>query len=281
MKLKLITLALGLGLTLSANADRFKDVKVTTKAVAGSIYMLSGYGGNIGVSAGKDGVVIIDDQFAELSDKIKAAIKPLAKEGGKTFLVNTHYHGDHTGGNAKFADHAVIMAHENVRIRLLDKKDPKMLPVLTYKDGIKVHLNDETIHIRHLPKGHTDGDSYVYFEKANVIHAGDLFFQGRFPYIDTDGGGSIKGYQKSVATIIKFAKDDTKIIPGHGKLADKKEYQKFLNMIKETRGWVQTQKHHGLTLQETIKKGLPKQWKSWSWGFITEEKWIRKLWSEK
>jgi len=278
MKLKACLLSCLAILSLSAVGAGFDDVEIKVAQVNKNIYMLTGAGGNIGVSAGNDGLVIIDDQFAELSDKIKAALKPLSK-GNKTFLVNTHYHGDHTGGNAQFSEHAVIMAHDNVRIRLAEKHDETHLPVVTYHDGVKIHLNDEIIHIRHLPKGHTDGDSYVYFENANVIHTGDLFFQGRFPYIDTDGGGSVDGYIAGIKHIVEFAKDDTKIIPGHGELADKKEYQRALDMIVKTRQWVMQQKQSGLSLEQAIENGLPEQWKAWSWAFIDEKKWLSKLWN--
>ncbi len=269
-----------LGLLLASTqvvATGFESVTIKTDKVRGTVHMLSGAGGNIGVSAGKDGLVVIDDQFAELSDKIKATLKPLSSNQ-RMLLINTHYHGDHTGGNAQFADDALIMAHENVRVRLANKHDSKHLPVVTYQEGIKIYLNDETIHIRHLPKGHTDGDSFVYFEKANVIHAGDLFFQGRFPYIDKNGGGSVDGYIASMRHLIEFANDDTLIIPGHGVLANKQEYQRKLDMILQTREWVRQQQQAGKSLEHAIKAGLPKQWKEWSWQFIDEIKWITTLW---
>lgn len=260
--------------------DRFAGVEIDTQAVSGSVHMLVGAGGNIGVSAGKDGILIVDDQFAPLADKISAELDKLGS-GSPKFIINTHYHGDHTGSNAVFNEKhgSTIFAHENVRIRLASAETPvpAALPVVTYQDGLKFHFNDETIHVFHLFAGHTDGDSAVWFENANVVHTGDLFFKDTFPYIDLGAGGTVEGYMASVSAIISRIDDDTKIIPGHGSLATKQDYQLFLNMIQNTHAYVQGLKLEGKTLDEVLAIGLDEKWDAWSWQFINEERWIRTL----
>jgi glyoxylase-like metal-dependent hydrolase (beta-lactamase superfamily II) len=256
------------------------DVEIKVKALAGSVYMLEGAGGNIGVSAGNDGILIIDDQFAPLAEKIAAALGELGSDAPK-YVINTHYHGDHTGSNAFFHEHkgATIFAHENVRIRLSDdeKISTAALPVVTFSDGIKLYFNDETIHVMHLSAGHTDGDSVIMFEQANVLHTGDLFFNGRFPFIDLNSGGTVKGYIASVKMLLQQIDDDTIIIPGHGSLGNKQQYTEFLAMMEQTLAFVQAQKAKGLSLNEVLRAGLDEKWADWNWSFITEEKWIKTL----
>ncbi|GGF78988.1 MBL fold metallo-hydrolase [Alteromonas lipolytica] len=266
--------------TQSVAQDQFAEVKINVTPLNGSAFMLQGAGGNIGVSAGDDGVLIIDDQFAPLAPKISAALGKLATET-PSYVINTHYHGDHTGSNAFFHDTkgATIFAHENVRIRLAndDSIDKAALPVVTFEDGIKIHFNGETLKVFHLANGHTDGDSVVWFEQANVLHTGDLFFNERFPYIDLGAGGTVDGYIKAVETLLTKIDDKTKIIPGHGPLANKADYENFLAMIKATKTWVGKQKAAALTVEQAIEKGLPEQYAKWNWNFITEEKWIKTL----
>lgn len=280
---KLTALAATAALLFTANTqanDRFADVTIKATALKGAVHMLQGAGGNIGVSAGEDGILIIDDQYAPLAEKIAAALGELGSDSPR-YIVNTHYHGDHTGANAFFHEHkdSTIFAHENVRVRLAsdDKVSAAALPVVTYAEGITLHFNGETVHVMHLPKGHTDGDSAVWFEEPDVLHTGDLFFNERFPYIDLNGGGSVTGYIESVKTLLDKTDEDTVIIPGHGPLADKADYQQFLEMIEATREIVLTHKREGKTVEEVVAAGLGKQWQSWSWNFITEEKWIRTL----
>ncbi|GAB3018782.1 MBL fold metallo-hydrolase [Bowmanella dokdonensis] len=260
--------------------DRFANVKIERQHLGDSVYMLTGAGGNIGVSAGKDGVLIIDDQFEPLAEKIAASLADVSQSDVK-YIVNTHYHGDHTGSNAWFKQHhhATIFAHDNVRYRLADKEDhkPAALPVVTYKDGIKFHFNDETVKVMHLPAGHTDGDSVVWFNNANVLHTGDLFFEGRFPYIDLEGGGSVAGYMNNVQRLISMLDENSQIVPGHGKLSGKADYQKFLAMIEETAAFVKERKDAGIALDQIVKDGLEDKWQDWSWEFITEERWIKTL----
>lgn len=280
---KLVALSL---LTLAAYTqadDRFANVEVKAKAVAGSVHMLVGAGGNIGVSAGEDGLLMVDDQYAPLAEKIAKTIAGLGDKAPR-YVINTHYHGDHTGSNAFFHENkgATIFAHDNVRIRLAsgENVDPASLPVVTYKDGITFHLNGETIHVYHLPSGHTDGDSVVWFEQPDVLHTGDLFFRDMFPYIDLGAGGTVKGYIASVETILSKIDDDTKVIPGHGALATKADLQKFVDMIKDTYAYVQAKKAAGMSEEDVLKVGLDDKWASWSWQFINEERWIKTLYPQ-
>jgi glyoxylase-like metal-dependent hydrolase (beta-lactamase superfamily II) len=260
--------------------DRFADVKMTTEHLADSVYMMVGSGGNIGVSAGDDGLLIIDDQFEPLAERISAALDEIVK-GQLRYVVNTHYHGDHTGANdyMHVVRNATIFAHDNVRVRLSNKEDHKHseLPVVTYAQGVKFHFNGETLNVMHLSNAHTDGDSVVMFENANVLHTGDLFFKDRFPYIDIDGGGSVVGYIAGVEKLISMINDDTKVIPGHGPLGNKADLQKFLDMIKQTSATVKQLKITGLPVEDIIDAGLGEEWKDWSWAFINEEKWIKTL----
>ena len=263
--------------------DRFADVEVKATAIKGSVHMLTGAGGNIGVSAGEDGVLIIDDQFAPLAEKIAAQLGQLGSDKPK-YVINTHYHGDHTGSNAFFHSHkgATILAHKNVRVRLADdeKVKPEALPTITYEDGIKIYFNGETLHVMHLAVGHTDGDSVVWFEQPNVMHTGDLFFNGRFPYIDQGAGGNVEGYMDSVKQLLAKIDDETVIIPGHGDISNKQEYSAFLAMISETFSYVKALKQDGKTLDEVKAMGLDDKWADWSWNFINEEKWITTLYTD-
>ncbi len=261
-------------------AQDFDAVEIKSEQVKGSVYMLTGFGGNIGVSAGKDGILIVDDQFAPLAEKISAQLKGIAGKKVR-YVINTHYHGDHTGGNAemKHTHDATVFAHDNVRVRLQNdpKKEAADLPVVTYAEGVKFHFNDETIHVRHLPNAHTDGDSYVYFEKANVIHTGDVMFNKMFPYVDLNGGGTVAGYIRAIEIMLANMNDETRVMPGHGVVADKKDVERFLNMLKQTRRIVLDKKAVGDSVDSIIKQGLGDEWKPWAWQFINEEKWIRTL----
>ena len=226
----LVTAALSFG-------QRFDDVTIATIKLTENTYMLTGAGGNIGVSIGDDGVFIIDDQFAPLSEKILTAIKTLSDKP-LSFVVNTHWHGDHTGGNENMANAgATIVAHDNVRNRLTQPKrdgstNPnEALPVITYNDKLRLHINGESVLVFHVSNAHTDGDSILYFPESNVLHTGDTFFSGRYPYIDLNSGGSVKGYIEAVKRGLMLIDEDTKIIPGHGPLSTKADYESFLKML--------------------------------------------------
>lgn len=261
-------------LMTSAIAQDMSDVTINITAVSGSVYMLEGRGGNIGVSIGEDGVFVIDDQFAPLSDKILAAINTLSQKP-LTYVANTHHHGDHTGGNANMNKAgATIIAHDNVRARLVkripegsDSPVKESLPVLTFNDKMNVHFNDEQIAIFHVDNAHTDGDALLYFTQSNVLHTGDTFFNGRYPFIDLNSGGSIKGYIAAFKKTLLLIDSETKIIPGHGSISNKKEYQTYLEMLETMMEAVQLEIKNGATLdQVTANKALTKKYDDMNYG---------------
>ncbi len=250
---------------------------LTVTAVAGNIHMLEGKGGNIGVSAGEDGLLIVDDQFASEEQKIRAALKDI-NPGPLKFVLNTHVHGDHTGGNEAFGKEAVIIAHENVRKRLVDDEQPKSaLPVVTYEDKVSVHFNGEVIDLIHFPNGHTDTDTVIFFRSSNVVHMGDHFFSGRFPFIDLGRNGSVQGYLDNVAAVLAALPDDVKIIPGHGPLSTKADLQAFHTMIDTCYTAVKEQVKAGADMEAILAKGVPAAYKEWGWRFISEERWLATL----
>ena len=248
--------------------------------------MLEGQGGNIGVSTGEDGILIIDDEFAPLADKIKVALKNLGSDKPR-FLLNTHWHGDHTGGNEIFGKDATIIAQTNVRKRLsVDtillgeavKAAPKgALPIITFDQSLSVYFNGEEIKVIHFPSGHTDGDSVIFFTKSNVVHAGDDFFKDRFPFVDLQSGGSVQGYTRNVGEIIAKLPTDAKIIPGHGSLASLDDFKRFHQMLIETTAIVQDSMKAGKSLEQIKQAGLPDKWKDWGTGFIKTDKWIETI----
>ena len=253
----------------------FANVEIKATHVAGGIYMLEGSGGNIGVSVGSDGILIVDDQFLPLAPKIEAALEKLDK-GALKFVLNTHWHGDHTGGNPHFGRKASIVAHTNVRKRLADKSDtPKeALPVVTFDDSLSVHFNGEEIKVIHLPPGHTDGDSVVHFTKSGVVHMGDQFFNGRFPFIDLGSGGDVAGYVRNVETVLNKLSTGVKIIPGHGALGVREDLEKFQQALAETTGVVRKAIADGKTLEQVKAAGLPEKYKEWGTGFINTSRWL-------
>lgn len=253
-----------------------QDVSIKTTQVSNNVYMLVGQGGNIGISVGEDGIFIIDDQFARITPQITAAIKTLSDQPLQ-FLVNTHYHGDHTGGNENFVKQGVkIIAHENVRKRLIEGERSKAaLPIITFNDRVNVHMNGEDVKIYHVEHAHTDGDALLYFTKSNVLHTGDTYFHKRYPYIDVKSGGSIDGYINAVKKSLSLINEDTKIIPGHGGISNKSELSSFLTMIVDLRSRVQTEIDQGKSEDEIVaNKSITKQYDDlgYSWSFISSEK---------
>ena len=251
----------------------FSDVEIKTIHAAGNIYMLEGRGGNIGVSVGSDGILMVDDQFEPLADKIEAALKKLS-DGQLKFVLNTHFHGDHTGGNEVFGPTAPIIAHTNVRERLKVKLSPEGLPIITFDTSLSIHFNGEEIRVIHFPKGHTDGDSVIFFTGANVVHMGDHFFSGRFPFIDLNDGGDVEGFMKNVEGVIHQLPADVKIIPGHGPLSTLDDLKAFHQMLVETVEIVRQRMADGENLDEIKAEGLPDKWQSWGTGFISTDRWI-------
>ena len=272
-----------LALPALAQQRDFSKIEIKAIPVAGNVYMLEGAGGNIGVSVGKDGLLIVDDQFAPMADKIKAALKGLG-EGKLEFVLNTHWHGDHTGGNEIFGREAHIIAHENVRKRLaagqtlrgtkVDPAPPGALPVLTFGESVSIHFNGEEIKAIHFPKGHTDGDSVIFFTGANVVHMGDQFFVGRFPFVDMESGGTVQGLIENVGKVISQIPANAKVIPGHGPLSTVEDLKAYHRMLVETTDFVRKGMAAGKTLEQLKADGLPEQWKEWGSGFINTETWI-------
>jgi glyoxylase-like metal-dependent hydrolase (beta-lactamase superfamily II) len=270
--------ALTMLLSVGASAQKMADANITVQPAAGDVYMLQGPGGNIGVLATDKGLLLVDDKFAPLAEKIETAMKGIEDKELK-YVINTHYHGDHSGANQYFSHKAPIFAHENVRSRLGSKADHDVesLPVVTYKDGITIYLDKEEIQLTHLPAGHTDGDTYVYFKKANVLHTGDLFFEVGFPYVDLKSGGSVKGYLAGVNHMLAHTPDDVTIIPGHGKLTNKKSLAAFAAMIDFSINKVSKSLAAGKTEKEIVAAGIGEKYQHLSWAFITEEKWLKTL----
>jgi glyoxylase-like metal-dependent hydrolase (beta-lactamase superfamily II) len=263
----------------------FSKVEIKATHVSGNVYMLQGSGGNIGASVGSDGILIVDDQFAPLADKIRAALKDIG--GGKLkFILNTHWHGDHTGGNAVFGPEAPIIAHTNVRKRLTTEQRSEFFnrvtpsapkeawPVITFDESLSVHFNGEEIKAIHFPRGHTDGDSVIFFTGSNVVHMGDDFFAGRFPFVDLESGGDVEGLAKNVEQVIGQLPADVKIIPGHGPLSTLDDLRAYHRMLVETTGVVRQRMAAGKSLDQIKAEGLPDQWKSWGSGFIATDRWI-------
>ena len=224
-------------ISISSAQSRFDGVEITSEKLSDNVFVLFGAGGNIGVSVGDDGVFVIDDQFAPLSEKILAEIKTLSDKPLK-FLVNTHWHGDHTGGNENMTKAgATIIAHNNVKTRLLNPRrdgssNPKeALPVITFKEQLYITINGEPVGVFHVANAHTDGDAMLYFTESNILHTGDTYFKGRYPYIDLNSGGSVNGYIEAVKRGFILVDDRTKIIPGHGTIASKEDYRTFLKML--------------------------------------------------
>ena len=271
-------------------AQDFSKVEIKATRVSGNVYMLEGSGGNIGVSVGPDGILIVDDQFAPLADKIKAALKTLG-EGKLRFVLNTHYHGDHTGGNVVFGPDAPIIAQTNVRKRLSEEQKSKFfnrttppspkeaLPVITFDQAVSVFFNGEEIKVIHFPHGHTDGDSVIFFTGSNVVHMGDDFFAGRFPVVDLEAGGDVEGLTKNVGDIISKLPAGVKIIPGHGPLSDVEGLKQYHRMLVETTDIVRRKMKAGRTVEQIKAEGLPEEWKSWGTGFIKTDVWLQLIYN--
>ena len=252
----------------------YTRIEIETTHVAGNIYMLKGAGGNIGVSVGPDGILLVDDQFAPLAEKIRTALKELSERPLK-FLLNTHFHGDHTGGNVIFGAEAHIIAHTNVRKRLqMESPAKEGLPVLTFDDSLSIHFNDEEIRVIHFPNSHTDGDSVIFFTGSNVVHMGDLFFSGRFPYVDLNNGGDVEGLIRHLEQLLTELPPDVKLIPGHGPLSDIDDLKTYHQTLVETRDLIRDQIEAGKSLEEIKAAGLPQKWRSWGAGFISTGRWI-------
>lgn len=281
-----VTMVLFLPVTVSAekhheNSPSFKPTKLTS-----NIYMLQGKGGNLGLIKGKQGILLIDADYKVMSDALKSELSNHGGVNKLSYLLNTHYHGDHTQGNFALGHHAQIIAHDNVRARLLTKQEIKLfkmvskpypkhaLPSITYEKRLSLHINNEDIEVVHFPNGHTDGDSVVFFKKSNIVHMGDHFFSGFYPFVDVSHGGNVLNMAKNVKSILSMVNSKTKIIPGHGPLSNKEDLQNFYDMLIGTSAEVKTMMDQGLSLDKIKEKGLSKKWNSWTKGFLPTNVWI-------
>ncbi len=286
---KLVFVLLALAATSLAAQQDFSKVEIKVTKVAGSVYMLEGAGGNIGVSVGEDGIVVVDDQFAPLAPKIREALHGITAKPIR-YILNTHYHGDHTGGNEAFSHDGPIIAQENVRKRMaagttaMGRSTPPApkdaLPVITFNDRASLHVNGEEIRAVHLPHGHTDGDSVIYFTQSNVMHMGDDFFNGMYPFVDTDNGGSVRGMLAAVDKVLSTLPDDAKVIPGHGALSDKAGLRAFAEALRGTTKAVATALAAGKTLDQMKAENILAPWDSWGKGFIKTNAWLETLVNE-
>ncbi|NVJ65256.1 MAG: MBL fold metallo-hydrolase [Gammaproteobacteria bacterium] len=259
-----MVLAMGLTTNAFAHGEQRPEVEIKVQKLTDGIYVLFGQGGNIGLSVGDDGAYIIDDQFAQLSDKINAAIDEIT-DAPVSYVINTHWHFDHTGGNENLGkEGATIVAHENVYQRLSTRQEMKAFnrvfepapkvaqPTVTYQKEMSLKLNNDNMRIVHVANAHTDGDSLIYFEEDNVLHMGDCYFKIGYPFIDLHSGGSIDGYIHALETGLSLANDETQIIPGHGPMASKADMTAYVAMLKDIRDKVAALKADGKSLEETI-----------------------------
>jgi glyoxylase-like metal-dependent hydrolase (beta-lactamase superfamily II) len=263
--------ALAVFLTPSSFAQG-QAVEYIATPLSSTVTMIKGKGGNIAVSSGADGVFIIDDQLKPLTDQLLASIRKVSEQPIR-FVINTHYHGDHVGGNETLGGAgSVIIAHDNVRQRMTSEQFSNFmnsttpawpqysLPVVTFNDKVTLHLNGEAVTVTHVPRGHTDGDSIVYFPDSNVLHMGDIFFNGLYPYIDLDGGGSIQGMIAAVELGIGMADAETRIIPGHGPLSDFNGMQEYHAFLTKARDNVQALIDQGMSLEQAIAANPTAEW---------------------
>src|SRR6266404_3619923 len=277
-------------------APEWSKVQIKVTKVSGNIYMLEGQGGNIAASVGEDGIVIVDDEFAPLAEKIQAALKNLGiTEKPVRFVINTHYHGDHAGGNTPFANSgSTVIAQDNVRKRLatgstagnggslkMDSKPTEKtgLPIITFEHDVTVHRNGEDIRALHFPSGHTDGDAIIFFPKNNVVHMGDDFVRYGFPFIHVSSGGSVQGMIDAMEKATAQLPADVKVIPGHGALSNLDDVRAFTKMLKETSSTVQKAIDGHKTLDQMKQEKILAPWEKWKNGFVNEDAFIETLYN--
>jgi len=280
-------------LSSSANAEQHhgNSPEFKTTAVTENIQLLQGKGGNIALLTGPQGLLLVDDDYKEMSGPLQQALKNHGGPEKLIYIINTHWHGDHTGGNLELGSTTQIIAHDNVRVRLLTTQEIKLfgmisppypkhaLPSLTYDKTLNLYINNETIRIAHYPNGHTDGDSVVFFNNANVVHMGDHYFSGFFPFVDVDHGGNVVQLAANIKTILTLIDDNTRVIPGHGPLSTKADLHDYYDMLIGTTAEVRALKNQKLTLAQIQTQGLSKRWDSWTDGFLSTETWISIIYS--
>lgn len=277
-----------IGFTTTAIAEKHNATSPSFRSAAltDQVSMLRGKGGNVAVLTGDQGILMVDDDYQDMTPALKTALQPFGGEKKLTYIINTHWHGDHTQGNLHFGHSAKIVAHDNVRERLLTSQEVKLfkmvtepypehaLPSITYQKELTLHINGEEVSVMHLPGGHTDGDSVVYFKKANVIHMGDLYFNGFFPFVDVQNGGSVIKMSKNVTDVLGMIDDNTIVIPGHGPVSNKAELTAFRDMLRGTYTEVQEMRDKGMNLGQMQVEGLSADWMDWTDGFLSEQVWI-------
>jgi glyoxylase-like metal-dependent hydrolase (beta-lactamase superfamily II) len=292
MKTIASVILLGVVAAMPAAGQDFDTVEIHTTDLGGGIYMLQGAGGNLGLSVGEDGVFLIDDDYAPLAEKIRNAIAAVADQS-VGFLINTHWHGDHAGGNEQFGRAgAVIIAHDNARIRLqsgasggpigvVAPAPQAALPIITFADSITVHLNGHELHAFHTPAAHTDGDVVIFFKDVNVVHMGDVFFNGRYPFIDSGSGGSLAGFIAAQEAVLARIDDSTRIIPGHGPLASRADLERAVNVLKAVRDRVAALIANGGSEEDAVAQVDLSDFNSdWAWQFLTGEVMTRQVYRE-
>ena len=268
-----------------ADDDFSKEVFKATQLTP-TIYMLEGAGGNITALIGKDGVLLVDCDFSEMADKLVSKLKDL-KGANPRYIINTHFHYDHTGGNQVFGSTATIIAATPVRTRLMSEQilwkkthpafEHKGLPILTFDESVTLHVNDAEIEAIHYPHGHTDGDTVVFFNEGKVVSLGDLYFAGLYPIFHPEHKGSLSDYVRNVESIIKRIPKDAQVVPGHGPLSNRSELEAYHRMIVASIAVVRAGIKEGLTLDQIQKAGLPKEWEPYSHGYRTTEQWLSSI----
>jgi cyclase len=286
------------GVALAQQQPDFSKVEIKVSKVSGNIYMLQGAGGNIAASLGDDGILIVDTEYSPLADKIQAALKGIGiTDKPVRFAIDTHYHSDHTDGNAAWgARGVVIISNENLRKRLeegsaigngpggaINLKQPPQpktaLPIITYDDRITLHLNDEEIRVMHFPAAHTDGDSVVYFAKNNVVHMGDEYIRYGFPFVDVNGGGSVQGMIAACEKVLATLPADAKVIPGHGELATMDDLREYTKMMKDTLAVEQKAIAEDKTVEQMKSEKIMAPWQKYSGTFVSSDAWIETIYN--
>ncbi|WP_339670897.1 MBL fold metallo-hydrolase [Dasania marina] len=283
----LLTMALSLSTASHGHQNHDNtNSQYQQQAITDNLTMLSKKGGNILLSQGQDGLLIIDNGYADLAADLQSALGELGHGQSLKYIINTHWHFDHTGGNDTLGKNTTIIAHDNVRKRLAQKSAIPLfnyqadahpqhaLPSLTYPQAMRVHFNGDELQLEHFANSHTDGDTVIFFKLANVVHMGDLMFYPSFPFIDIHNGGNAVNYAKNIEIIYQRIDDKTIVIPGHGTVTNKAGMAKFKTMLNSCIAEVKAMKAKDMNLADMQKQGLNKQWQDWGKGFIDEATWI-------
>ena len=293
-KLCLIACLLLPAATFAQQPQDFSKVEIKVTKVSGNVYMLEGAGGNIAASVGDDGILIVDTEYGPLADKIQAALKSIAgADKPVRFVINTHYHSDHTDGNAAFGSRgATIIATDNLRKRLENgstggnggalkfQQPPQLkaaLPIITYDNHITIHFNGEDIRVFHFPAAHTDGDSVIFFSKSNVVHMGDEFIRYGFPFIDVNSGGSVQGMIAACERAAAEFPPDVKVIPGHGAVASLDDVREYTKMMKDTTAAVQDALAQHKSLDQMKQEKILEPWQKYSGNFVNTDAFIETI----